>query len=435
MRYAARTWTAALALGILASLPIAGAAETSQFYRPPKILALGTHKSDTPGPGAVQVKVFVKANGSVGSVTIEKSTNHADDAAALEVAKSSKYRPGALDAKPGGFFYTVSLHFTKTSVTSGDPAAAASGVEAARALIREGQYAQAKAALTTYLGTHPNDRDAQTLLGVADTYNDDSTDAATAFDAAGTIPSNYTAVAVKAYGDAALAEIRAKNFDAAAGFATKAIGLAPGDFNLLYMRGTAYANGGHFPEAIADLEKAKSVAAASATTSEKTKLLVDEALASSYLLAGQTEKGMALAQDIKKRDAAAGAELDDAIAASYGKQAAADVADGKRDAAVTAYEAAAAAAPAHAGPYYYAAAATLSGAAKPDWKSVRAEAEKSLAADPTSARANYLAGIAAANSADKPAAIVYLQKAKANVGTDATLGVQVDAALKALGQK
>jgi tetratricopeptide (TPR) repeat protein len=382
----------------------------------------------------VQVKVFVKANGSVGSAVVEKSTNHADDAAALQVAKSSKYRPGALDAKPGGFYYTVSLHFTKTSVTSGDPESAAVGVEGARALIGQGHYPQAKAELTTYLGTHPNDREAQILLGVADTYNDDATDAATAFDAAGTVPSNYTAVAVKAYGDAALAALRAKSFDASAGFATKAIALSPGDFNLLYIRGTAYASSQHFPEAIADLEKAKSLAATSTATPE-TRLLVDKSLAQVYLLGGQTDKGMALAQDVKKRNPAAGADLDAVIADSYAKQAAAFAADSKLDSAVTAYESAASANPARAAFFYYEAAATMTKAAKPDWKSVRAETDKSLAVDPTSARANYLAGVAAANSADKPAAIVYLQKAKANVGTDAALGVQVDAALKALGQK
>jgi TonB family protein len=434
MRYAARTWTAALAFGMIASLPLAGVAQTSQFYRPPKILALGTHTATTPGPGTVQVKVFVKPNGSVGSAVVEKSTNHADDAAALQVAKSSKYRPGALDAKPGSFFYTVSLHFTKTSVTSGDPESAGNPVEQARAQIRQGQYPEAKATLTTYLGTHPNDRDAQTQLGVADTFMNDSADAATAFDAAGTIPANYTALAVKAYRDDALAALSAKSFDASAGFATRAIALTPGDFNLLYIRGTAYASGQHFPEAIADLEKAKSMIATSEATPQ-TRLLVDKSLAQVYLLGGQTDKGMALAQDVKKRDPSAAADLDAAVAESYAKQAAAYAADSKLDSAVTAYESAAAAAPARAALFYYEAAATMTKAAKPDWKSVRAEADKSLAVDPTNAHANYLAGVAAANSADKPAAIAYLQKAKANVGTDATLAVQVDAALKTLGQK
>jgi TonB family protein len=434
MRYAARTWTAALALGMIASLPLASAAQTSQFYRPPKVLALGKHTADTPAAGTVQVKVFVKPDGSVGSVTVEKSTNHADDAAALQVAKSSKYRPGALDAKPGGFFYTMSLHFTKTSVSSGDPEAAGGGIDQARALIRQGDYAQAKTMLGTYLGAHPNDREAETQLGVADVFLNDPAGAATAFDAAGTVPSNYTALAVKAYRDDALAALGTKSFDAAAGFASKAIALTPGDFNLLYIRGTAYASGQHFPEAITDLEKAKSLAAASTATPE-TRLLIDKSLAQVYLLGGQTEKGMALAQEVKKRDPAAGAELGQAIAESYAKQAAADTADSKIDLAVTAFESAATADPPRAALFYYEAAATMTKVGKPDWKSVRAESDKSLAVDPTSARTNYLAGVAAANSGDKAAAIVYLQKAKANVGTDATLGVQVDAALKALGQK
>ena len=58
-----------------------------------------------------------------------------------------------------------------------------------------------------------------------------------------------------------------------------------------------------------------------------------------------------------------------------------------------------------------------------------------LAADPNDAHANFIEGVSLANSGDKPGAVTYLQKAKANAGSDAALVSSIDAALKAVGQK
>ena len=48
------------------------------------------------------------------------------------------------------------------------------------------------------------------------------------------------------------------------------------------------------------------------------------------------------------------------------------------------------------------------------------------------ARANYVAGIALANSGDGKGAITFLQKAKANAGSDISLNADIDTALKKL---
>ena len=70
-----------------------------------------------------------------------------------------------------------------------------------------------------------------------------------------------------------------------------------------------------------------------------------------------------------------------------------------------------------------------------DWKRVKAEADKALAIDGNDARANYVAGISLANGGDGKSAIPYLQKAKANAGSDASLNADIDTALKKLQPK
>ncbi len=108
---------------------------------------------------------------------------------------------------------------------------------------------------------------------------------------------------------------------------------------------------------------------------------------------------------------------------------------GKRDVAVTDLETAAKAVPSRAATLYVESAQVMAGMSTPDWKKVRAEAEKALAADPSTAMANYLAGVAVANSGDKTAAITYLQKAKANAGSDTKLATDATTALTKLGAK
>lgn len=420
-----------LAAGALAfaTSPLAAHAQTSTFYTPPKIVKQGTTSSPVVGTGAVTVKVFVKKNGSVGSVAVEKSTNHGDDAAALEIAKSSTYKPGLRDGKPEDAYYTLALKFNGSAVTT-DTGSGVSDVNAANALIRAGKYADAKTALQSYLTGHPGDKDAQALLGVADSYLNDPADAAVAFDAAGTIPDRFKVVAAKAYSDAAVDALKAKNNDRAIALADKALALQQ-NVNTLYIEGTAYANSQKYPQAIAALEKAKAQAV-SGHADAATLNAIDASLATSYIFGGQTDKGTALAQQLKQRDPS-NTRVDDALAAYYNQQAVAAVQAGKKDEAVADLERAAQAVPSRAVVLYVQAANVLSQGSTVDWKRVKAEADKALAISPNDARANYVEGIALANAGDGKSAVPYLQKAKANAGADADLNTQIDAALKKLG--
>jgi TonB family protein len=414
----------------LASFPLAASAQTSQFYSPPKVIKQGANTTPVAGSGTVEVKVFVKKDGSVGSTQVLKSSNHADDKAALEIAKSSTYKPGARDAKPEDAFYTFVLRFSGSSVQA-NTGSAGGEVTQANALIRAGNYNEAKTQLQSYLTGHPGDKDASALLGVADSYLNDSAGAAAAFDQAGTIPDRFKVVAAHAYTDAAVAALKEKNNDQAIALSGKALALQP-SVNGLYVRGTAYANAQQYPQAIADLEKAKAQAA-SGKADGSTMTAIDSALATAYVFGGQTDKGVALAQDIKRRDPS-NTRIDDTLAGYYNQQAGAAIQAGKTDQAVTNLETGAKAVPSRAVALYSSAANVIAHGAKTpdDWKKVKVEADKALAIAPNDAQANFIAGIAMGNSGDRTGATTALQKAKANVGSDADLSGKIDAALAQL---
>jgi TonB family protein len=407
-----RRLLAGLVLTALAALPFAGSAQTQQFYRPPKVLKLGTSSAGVSGTGTVTVKVFIKKDGTPTTAQVTKSTNHGDDAAALAIAKSSSYRPGTRDGTPVDAFYTVALKFNGSSVTTGDTSTAG-GLPQATALIRAGKYSDAKTELAAYLTAHPDDKNAQALLGVADGYLDDTAGA-------------------KAYADAAVSALKNKQNDQAIALSGKALALQE-NVNTLFIRGTAFGNAQQYPEAITDLEKAKAMAVAGKADAA-TLNAIDSSLATAYVFGGAPDKGLAIAQEVRRRDPS-NTHIDDTLAAYYNQQASAALKAGKADQAVAILESAATSLPKRAAVLYVQAANVLAQAQPPDWKRVKAEADKALAVDPADARANYVAGVALANSGDKTGPIPYLQKAKANAGSDTQLATDADAALKKLGQK
>ncbi|HTD38347.1 MAG TPA: tetratricopeptide repeat protein [Candidatus Limnocylindrales bacterium] len=424
---------AAVAAGaiMLASAPLAAFAQTGTYYTPPKLVKQATPTTPIAGTGSVTVQVFVKKTGQIGAVKVQKSTNHADDAVALEIARNSTYKPGMRDAKPIDAFYTMALKFSGTNVVN-DTGTSSGQLVAANALIRAGKYAEAKTQIQSYLAAHPGDKDANALLGVADAFLDDNAGAAAAFDAAGTIPDRFKNVAAKAYSDAAVDALKAKNNDQAIALADKALALQQ-NVNTLFIQGTAYANAQRYPQAIADLEKAKGMANAGRADAQ-TLNSIDASLATAYILGGRVDQGIALGKALKLRDPSS-TRVDDALASYYNQQAVAAMQAGKKDEAVNDLENAARAVPSRAVVLYVQAANVLSQGTTVDWKRVKAEADKALAVDGNDARANYVAGIALANGGDGKSAVPYLQKAKANAGSDASLNADIDAALKKLGVK
>jgi TonB family protein len=423
---------AALALcALAAAFPPSASAQTGTYYTPPKLIKQAESGVPIAGTGSVTVQVFVHKNGSIGGVKVQKSTNHSDDAAALDIAKHSTYKAALRDGKPVDAFYTMALKFNGSSVVN-DTGTGSGELIQANALIRANKFADAKTQLQAFLTSHPGDKDANALLGVADAYLNDPAGAAAAFDQAGTIPDRFKVVAAKAYSDAAVDALKAKNNEQAIALADKALALQQ-NVNTLFVQGTAYANAQRYPQAIADLEKAKSQATAGHADAA-TLNAIDASLATAYIFGGRIDQGVALAKALKQRDPS-NTRVDDALASYYNQQAAAAAQAGRKDEAVADLENAARAVPSRAVVLYVQAANVLAQGTTVDWKRVKAEADKALAVDGNDARANYVAGIALANGGDGKSAIPYLQKAKANAGSDASLSADIDAALKKLQPK
>jgi tetratricopeptide (TPR) repeat protein len=309
---------------------------------------------------------------------------------------------------------------------------AQTALSSADALIRAGKFAEAKKQLESYLTSHPGNAGAEALLGVANENLDDAPNAAAAFDVAGTIPDQYKVVAAKAYAEAAVEKLKANDNETAIVLANKAIALQS-NVNVLYIRAAAYANAQKYGQAITDLENAKTQATAGHADAD-TLNAIDTSLTISYLFGGEAAKGLALAQVLKKRDPS-NTRVDDALASYYNQQAAAVLQAGKIDEAVADLEIAAREVPSRAALLYVQAANVLAQGSQPDWKRVQTEAEKALVVAANDARANYVVGIALGNQGNRSAAVQYLQKAKANAGSDTSLSNDIDGALKKLGQQ
>ncbi|MBC5809397.1 MAG: TonB family protein [Candidatus Eremiobacteraeota bacterium] len=417
----------------LAPLQAAAAAVSGapNSYTPPKLLVEGS--APTPAAsGRVTVQIFIAKDGTPGSAKIVRSSNHADDSAAVEIAKTSRYKAAVRGGTPVDAFYTMTLQFNGAISVRSLGGDVAPGLRAANAALNAEKYGLAKTQAESYLSAHPRDAGAENLLGVADFLLKDAAGATAAFDAGGTIPRRFRIVAARAYADAAMEQLKAKNYAQSIALGKKSLALQE-NVNSMFVLGTAYANSRDYPNAVTVLERARA-RAVSSHAGATTLNAIDVSLATSYIFGGQTEKGVALAKALRKRDPS-NTRVDDALATYYNQEAVKTMNAGKTDDAVEQLEQAASLAPARAVALYVQAANVLARAPIVDWKRVRAEADKALALDGGDARANYVAGIAQANAGDTAGAIPYLQRAKGGTGADAALSTDIDAALKKLGQK
>lgn len=424
------TLVAFLALGVL---PLPGFAQVGTFFTPAKRLNNGTMTTPIAGKGSVTIKVFIRANGTPDTkqIVVVKSTNPGDNATAMEVAATAKYKPAARDAKPTASFYTFTINFTaggSNDVSDGTTNATLSKI---LAMERANNFSGAKAQLGDYLKTSPGDKRANELLGVADSYTSDPLGAAAAFDKAGTISATYRNVALQAYIEAAGASLKAGTFDASIAQAGKAIELGAGA-EAYNVRGSAEYGAKNFAAAVPDLEKARDLAR-TAKASNHQIAIIETNLASAYLADGHVEKGLATAKDVAQLDPSVTA-IQDALATYYSEKAQAASKSADRADAVALYESGAAAAPKYAVSFFASAANVLASDPKPDWKKVKAEADKALAVNPNDARANFIAGIALANDKNPKDALTYLNKAQAAAkdGSDATLSSLIADAIKKL---
>ena len=414
--------------------PVATSAQTTPAttYTPPKLLQRGTTTQAPGGNGAVTVQIFVKKDGTFTVSKVLKTSNAADNPAALDIAKSSKYKPAVRNGQPVDAYYDYVMNFGTDSAAA-KSTAAPSGTAPALAAIRAGKYDDAKALLQTYLQTHPSDAEAYTLLGVADSFSGDSAGAAAAFDKSGTIPDQYKVLAEQAYEKQAGALLEAKKFPEAIAAAGHAIELNPQSLQGYYITGVANADMQNDVAAITALQKARAIAAAT-KADDKTQVTLAFTLAEAQLDAGQFGEASTTAREVARADGVRSAQLDKYAYIAVANAAIALANAGKTAESVSRFESGANAFPADAAALTAQAATVLATDKKPDWEKVRAEAQKALALDPNSGRAEFMLGIAAANQKDPKSALEYINKAKAtpDYGSDPALAKQIDDALKQL---
>ena len=418
----------------LTLVPLGAFAQTGTAYTPPKLIKQGTSTSNSGGTGSVTIQVFVKKDGSFTVSRIIKSTNSADDAAAMEIAKTATYKPALRDGKVVDAYYDYEMTFGGAGAMEAAPKPSGSGPTAdAYALIRNGKYADAKTELTTYLQSHPGDVQANTLLGVANAFAGDSEAAAAAFDAVPTIPDQYHALAVQAYGTHASNMLTAQKYPEAVTAATHLVALSPESLNGYYVRGLANADQQKFKDALPDLQKALDLSK-SGKTDTKTTSSIEFNLAIAQLNTGAYDAASATAKDVVRLDPLQQPKLAQAEYVAVANDAIASANAGKADDAVAKFDAGAATFPASAANFYGQAAFIMLTQKSPDYKKLKAEADKSLALDPANGHALFVNAFVAAQAGDGKTALADMNKAKASplYGSDASFAKQVDDNLKKL---
>lgn len=352
-------------------------------YTPPKVISRAPNVIEPQGKGSVVVQVMVNANGSFKVMRVLSSTNPRDNAAALDVAKHSKYAPALRNGKPVADFYDFTIVFGQ-NVVSG----AAGRVDA---FLHQSKWADAKAAATQALAEDADDPLLQAQLGVADAFTHDISGAVAAFDKAGKIPAQYENIAMQAY--ALQAEsLAASDAKAALADAEKAVSLG-GDYSAYYALGMAQHAAGDDAAAKVSLEKARAMAAtANPAADTATRVQIDEQLLS--LVSAQKNSGEAaeLTAEMNELDPGMSGKL---AAYTDDEQAAALEKRGDYQGAIALYERAAAANPSWAGAVDYTKAAiAYISMPTPNYLAAKADAEKATSINSSYAPAYFVDAVA-----------------------------------------
>ena len=419
-------------------IPTVAQAATTDYYTAPKIKTRGTSATPIAGAGTVVVKVFVTKAAVAKNFTILRSSNHGDDATALEIAKNSTYVAAIHGKTKQDAFYDFTLKFTSTGVAAATDPSGATGVAKYKAMILAGNYSGAQAGLKTYIAANPTDPAAQLELGIANDYLGDPLAAVAAFGKAGTIPSNDDAVVAHAYTDAATASFKTKDYTSAVDYSKKAVAIAPGPsaYNSL---GTAEASAGQNDAAIADLETARKLAAADPAFKPEQKATIDGNLVSAYVNAGKIDQAKVVSAEAAKLDPTS--QKTQTYLAQYYVRQASD-AQMKQNYALSGdlFEQAAQVAGSSDQPNLYAEAALGYLKAKDSASSAKAktDADKALAIAPDNSLANLAEGytLATQGSGKYKDALVYLNKADASAKTanDTALVSTIESLIKQISE-
>jgi hypothetical protein len=382
-----------------------------EYYTPPKMVKQGKNTTPISGDGKVVVKVLVNADGSFKVQSVISSTNHADDAAALEIAKSSTYAPASHGAKKQLAFYDYTLNFKGGGAASADDQTAGNLGQDEREL-RAGNYAGAQTSLKTYVLAHPGDAHAQLDLGIVDTFLNDYAGGADAFDKAGTIPATDRPIATKAYIEHAIALLNAKNFAEGLAAAKRAADFNPG-FGAEDTLGVAELESGDAASSLTALQKAHDLAKSDSAVPSASRVANDIHLVQAYVATGNLTSAQASATEAESLDPKAAVTVGQVMGAYYASKGLDASKAGKlSDAAALYLQAAGAGAdPTQTAVYYDSASFAFLKMMPADDKKAKDAADKALAANPSDASANYAEGIALADQGKKDDATAALARA------------------------
>jgi tetratricopeptide (TPR) repeat protein len=376
-------------------------AQYATEFVPAKLINEGKTSTTIAGSGKVVVQVQVNADGSHKVTKIISSTNSGDNAAAIEIANSSTYRPARRGTTKITAFYDFTLRFSGRTVvrsSSGSSGVSLSGASLTpaasqvAALIRAGQYAQAKSKAQMGLLSSPGDDSLREMLGVASYDSGDFAAASAAFDKVATIGEQFRSAAAQSFAAAAV-KGASDNPEQSLAYAQKALALAP-DTNSRFALGVAQLANNDSAAALASLKAAHDMAMADSKIPLASKVNIDAELLQAYLANNDVQDAQGIAAQIKQLDpsSTAGARAMGASLLKSGQAAAVakDTATALRD-----YDQAAASGdPTIAVTANVLAAFAIAQGAKPDYKRMQSYADKAIALQPDNPQANFAEGIA-----------------------------------------
>lgn len=296
-----RMAVAAAAVLAAASSSPAWAQNYSNQFTPAKLVRRADTSVAIAGPGTVVIQVLVNADGTHKVTHIIRSTNPGDNAAAIDIAKNSTYIPQHRGKTPVTGFYDFTIVFRGKSVANTGGGVVVSGASAqADKLIHAGKYVQAKALIQQALTSKPTDATLNQQLATADYFLKDYAGAAAAFDKVATISKPFLQVAAQSYAMAAV-NLAPTDATSAVTYAQKAVVMAPSG-GTYYILGSAQTQAGDTANAIANLEKARSMALADPKTDLRSKVNIDSALLQAYIKAGNTAAADPIKAEILQLD-------------------------------------------------------------------------------------------------------------------------------------
>lgn len=395
-------FAAPAAAALFALIPVVAPAQYSNEFTPAKLLQQGKTTHDIAGSGTVVVQVQVNADGSHKVVKVLRSTNSGDNAAAMDIAQTSSYRPAHRGTTAVVSFYDFTLKFNGKAVvnnpTEGEGGVPSSGggvspaATQVAALIRQHQYSAAVSKAQGELINSPGDESLRQMLGIAEFDSGNVTGAAAAFDKVENIGSQFRPIAAASFARAAVSTASSNPTQALA-YANKATALEPGS-NSRFALGVAQLANNQNAEALASLKAAHDAELNDRSLSTSSKVNLDQELMRAYIANGDSAGAQTVAAEIKRLDpsssagteAMGGSLLTAGVTAFNNKDYTTALADFDK--------AAASGSPDVAFQANVLAAKAIGNSAKPDYKQMQAYADKALAIKPNDANANFAEGIA-----------------------------------------